>query len=538
MSDSQLYGFKRDRQAIIDEVIDRVTRDVIQEAWDSSDARLDNLLNEAAFVELSRSSTLNPLEQSKANFWRQVVKTIARSSEDENAELIRKVVSDYANETSGNFKPAVQKFATRWLPKGMGLLASTLSNGLKLPSRSALTKRVSVSGEVELVRQLADEGTLVFVCPHYSRMDAVFMGLAMHLAGLPPLIHGADQQLFDNPLTAFFMSNLGAYRVDRTLKHTLYKRVLKTYSQVLIERGYHSFFFPAGGRTRTNMQPQSLKLGLVGTALDAYTQNVLQRRAAPVFVVPVTINYNLVLEAETLIEDFLQVKGVRQEVIAKDEFSDPLRIASYFRALTVLDEMVNVNIGTPMDPFGNRVNNRGESLNEQGMIVEPERYLWERGQPSDDYERAHAYTRGLGRKVIEGFKRNNVIAPLHIVSFALFEHVCRQHPSWDVERLLWFAKGDVVSRSVAEGEAERVARIVRRDAIAGKLRLTKSAEHWTAREMVDEALKLYSGYPEHPIVELHGRQLRLADLRLLYYYSNRLRHYDLERRLSSNPGGY
>jgi glycerol-3-phosphate O-acyltransferase len=424
------------------------------------------------------------------------------------------------------------------VPSGLGVLASTLSHGLSLPDRQAVNERMAVDGKIDHVRQLAEAGTLVFVCPHFSRMDAAFMGLAMHLADLPPLIHGADQNLFDNPITAFFMSNLGAYRVDRSLKHTLYKEVLKTYSQVLIERGYHSFFFPAGGRTRTNQLPQSLKLGLLGTALDAYTQNVLQRKNDRVFVVPVTINYNLVLEAETLIEDFLEVKGFRQEVIDKDEFSDPLRIAAYFRALTVLDEMVNVQIGTPMDVFGNRVNQRGESINESGKVVDPQRYVWEQGRPTADRERAHAYTRGLGRKVIEGFKRNNVIAPIHIVSLALFEHVCRQHPSWDVERLLWFAKGDVISRAVAEGETERVARLVRRDANAGKLRLTETAEHWSAREMVDEALKLYGGYPENPIVELHGRQLRLADLRLLYYYSNRLRHYDLERRLSSNPGGY
>ena len=46
------------------------------------------------------------------------------------------------------------------------------------------------------------------------------------------------------------MHNLGAYRVDRRLKHGLYKDVLKTYSCVLIERGYHSLFFPGGTRSR------------------------------------------------------------------------------------------------------------------------------------------------------------------------------------------------------------------------------------------------------------------------------------------------
>lgn len=537
-SPSPLFRFNRERQAIIDEVIDRVTRQTIQAAWDQPNARLDNLLNEAAYIELSLAAGDSTARTNQRTaFWRDVVRTIARSSEEENAELIRRVVSDYAYETAGHFRAGVQKVAVDVIPRGLSLLMGAL-RGRGVPSLDALSERIVVEGELARIQRLSELGTLVFATTHASRLDASFMGLAMHLAGLPPLVHGADSTLFNNPMTSFFMANLGAYKVDRLMKHTLYKRVLKTYSQVLIERGYHSFFFPTGGRSRSNQLDEGLKLGLLGTALDAWTHNVTHGSDKPVFIVPVTMNYNLVLEAETLISDFLSTPSRRQSIIAEDEFSDPRRVASYLTSALESPDFLTVRLCTPMDPFGNEVNQDGFSVDRRGRVVDPKRYLDREGRPVEDKVRARAYTRGLGRELLGAWRRNNVVFPLHIVSLALFEHVCRQHPSWDVERILWFAKGDVVSRTIAEGETERVIRQVRRDAAEGRLRLSTSAEKLSAPEMVDRALALFRAYHSEPIVEEEGRELRLADLRLLNFYGNRLRGYGLERRLNASPGGY
>lgn len=535
---SPLFRFNRERQAIIDEVIDRVTRQTIQASWDHPGDRLDNLLNEAAFVELSRhSQDGSPRSTERLSFWRQVVRAIARSTEEENAELVRRVVADYAHDTAGHFRASIQKLAVDVVPRSVSFVAG-LTRGLSLPSTAALAGGVTIEGEVARIRSLAAHGTLVFVSTHVSRLDAGLLGYAMHLGDLPPLVHGADKTLFQNPMTAFFMANLGAYKVDRSMKHTLYKRVLKTYSQVIIERGYHSFFFPTGGRSRSNRIDERLKLGLVGTALDAWTHSVVHGDDRPVFIVPVTMNYNLVLEAETLAADHIVNQDEDYSIIQRDEFSDPRRVAAYFRAALRNENFLTVRFGAPMDPFGNEVSPEGFSIDSRGRAQDPQLYLWRDGVPVEDDERARAYTRGLGRKILQSWRKNNVIMPLHIVSMALFEHVCRQHPSWDVGRLLWFARGDSISRAVAEGETERVMRLVRRDAAEGKLRLSYAVEKWSAQQMVDEALKLYRAYHTNPIVEVDGRELRLSDLRLLYYYGNRLRGYDLERRLSRAPGGY
>ena len=97
-------------------------------------------------------------------------------------------------------------------------------------------------------------------------------GFALERAGLPPAVYGAGKNLFTNPVLSYFMHNLGAYRVDRRLRHALYKDVLKTYSRVLLERGYHSLFFPGGTRSRSGGVERKLKLGLAGTGIEAFAR--------------------------------------------------------------------------------------------------------------------------------------------------------------------------------------------------------------------------------------------------------------------------
>jgi len=536
---SPLYRFNRERSAIIDEVISRVTRGFVKRSLDASGAKLSNILNEAAYVELSRHAADGvPPNDEQFVFWSEVVRALTHSTEEENAELIERAVKDYTLATAGNFHPAIQKVALSVVPRSLSLAFGGMRGGPKF-SPKALARGLKTEGEIDKIKALAQHGTLVFVSTHSSRLDAGLLGYAMHLAGLPPMVHGADRMLYEQPFMSFFMSNLGAYKVDRRRKHALYTKVLKTYSQILIERGYHSFFFPTGGRSRSNRIDERLKLGLMGTALKAWTHQVVQGNARPVFIVPVTLNYNLVLEAETLAADYMNTpEGDRYEIIEEDEFTSMRRVAAYIGASLSRSPFLTVRFGAPMDPFGNEVSARGESLDNHGRVLDPQRYLWSNGVPVEDRYRGWAYTRGLGKKVQESWKANNVISPLHIVSMALFEYVCRQHPAWDVRGLLWFARGDSISRGSAEGETERLLRLVRKDAADGKFRLTACAQEKSAHEMVQDALRLFGAYHTTPVIQEEGHEIRLLDLRLLYFYSNRLRGYDLERSLRLAPGGY
>ncbi len=74
---------------------------------------------------------------------------------------------------------------------------------------------------------------------------------------------------------------------------------------------------------------------------------------------PATINYALVLEAETLIEDHLKEKGKARYIIEDDEFSRVDRWVAFFRKLTALESACVVRFGEPLDPFGNEIDDEG-----------------------------------------------------------------------------------------------------------------------------------------------------------------------------------
>ena len=119
----------------------------------------------------------------------------------------------------------------------------------------------------------------------------------------------------------FFMRNLGAYTVDRRKTDPLYKDVLKEYATLTIENGYDNLFFPGGTRSRAGAVEHRLKLGLLGTGVQAYINNLRRKVSKPnVYIVPATLSFQLVLEAETLIDDFLKEAGKARYIISDDEF--------------------------------------------------------------------------------------------------------------------------------------------------------------------------------------------------------------------------
>src|SRR4051794_22648149 len=262
-------------------------------------------------------------------------------------------------------------------------------------------------------------------------------------AGLPPTTYGAGKNLFTNPFISFFMRNLGAYRVDRRLKFELYKDVLKEYSTVLLEHGYHSLFFPGGTRCRSNIIEKNLKLGLLGTTVTAYKNSV--RDGAPhkrLYIVPVTINYRLVLEAETLIDDYLAETGKSRYIITDDEFSRVGRLLEFFRKILVHEGSVVVRFGRPLDPFGNEITDEGESIDRAGRAVDPASFVrGADGEVSDDDQRDPEYPRALGRRLAAASPRLTVFHSTSLVARVLYDAIAQHAGTRDIYRLLRAPQG-------------------------------------------------------------------------------------------------
>src|SRR5262249_23252646 len=213
--------------------------------------------------------------------WRALAAQLGRMSDAELRERLRHYAERYAWDVAGNFDRRGYKVGSPGAAPPLRGLLSPPAPVKNLPSSldlTALDSRILVQGPREHIRRLTEMGTVIFVPTHLSNLDSVVFGFAIERAGLPPAVYGAGKNLFTNPVLSYFMHNLGAYRLDRRLRHGLYKDVLKTYSSVLIERGYHSLFFPGGTRSRSGGVERRLKLGLAGTGLEAFVRTTARGR--------------------------------------------------------------------------------------------------------------------------------------------------------------------------------------------------------------------------------------------------------------------
>lgn len=524
-AENRLEKFNADRERLLSEVERRVVARRIAEAGAGGDASLEYVLNDVAFSEIRR------LEKggdgaAASERWRDLSRRLLGMSEDAKRDELRSLVRYYGKDVVGNFDPRVYKFITGVAPSMLGFLFSptgSLRDGLS--TLRNLDAHIHADGEIDLVRACAERGTIVVTPTHSSNMDSPAIGLALSRANLPPCTYGAGKNLFTNPFISFFMRNLGAYRVDRRLRFELYKDVLKEYSTVLLERGYHSLFFPGGTRCRSNVVEKNLKLGLLGTTVTAFKNSV--REGAPnkrIYVVPVTINYRLVLEAETLIDDYLAETGKSRYIITDDEFSRIGRILEFFRKILVHEGSVIVRFGRPLDPFGNDITDDGESIDRAGRVVDPASYVrGADGEVTDDDQRDAEYTRALGKRLAAAYPALTVYHSTHLVARALYDAISRQAGTRDVYRLLRTAQGhlEVPVPAVLEDIARMRARLL---AEPGHGTEHPSYREQSASDKLDTGLHGLSTYHTRPIVSRTGETLTVKDVKLLYYYQNRMAH--------------
>ena len=516
---AKIFSFNDARPAIVAEVVRRVSQQAKDPLF---------LLNDAAYHETRRLAQSSGSELSE---WRSLAASLGKMGERARKDRLEEYATRHAWDIAGNFDGRVYKFAAKAMAPLLGTLMSPRATLKNLPGSldlAALDGRILVEGPREHVKRLTEIGTVVYVPTHLSNLDSVVFGFALERAGLPPATYGAGKNLFTNPVLSFFMHNLGAYRVDRRLKHVLYKDVLKAYSCVLIERGYHSLFFPGGTRSRSGGVEQRLKLGLAGTGIEAFVRTSQKGKTQPVFFVPATINYLLTLEAETLIDDFLQEEGKARYIIEDDESTRYGRVLSFMNKLLALDGACVVRFSQPLDCFGNAVDEEGRSHDARGRPIDPVSLIRDaQGEIARDSARDAEYTRELGEAIVAAFNRDTVVMPTHLVAAAAFNWVADSVPAAgskpkDVFSILRQAGESAIpfARLAADVEALRDRAAAMHD--AGRIVLLPQLRGRSGREIVSIALRAFAGYHSRPVLEPRGDELAIVTPRVLYYYQNRL----------------
>lgn len=523
---------------IVSEVVGRIHSRLVAEGAQA----VERALADGAYFERQRleKEAPSPERDVELEMWRAVQAGIVKGSADGQRELLYRVTRAHAQEIVGNFSQRVYDLSTTMVPRALnfmlsasdpkGLAKRMIRNRGKLPS---LDDNLKIQGRTESLKRLAKQGTVVLVPTHFSHLDSIVVGYAIDRLGLPPFSYGAGLNLFTNPMLSYFMHNLGAYKVDRKKRHSIYKDVLKEYCTVSLEMGYPNLFFPGGTRTRSGAVETRLKKGLLGCGLQAYINNL--KADSPnkkIFIVPANISFQLVLEAETLIEDFLQEQGKSRYIIERDEFWDPKMVARFLFKLITLDSQIYLTIGQGYDPVGNPVNDQGQSLDPRGRPIALDDFV---RKPSagwayeEDDDRDRQYTNELADVIVAEMHACNVLQSTHLVARAVWRLLRQHNPGMDLYRLLRggglmpsFPKKDVLA--ALETLLEEVDALEK----AGSLLLDPQARPGNGEAVLMDGLKHFDCFHSSPAILPEGDWIKPDHRNLIYYYQHRLDGYGLK----------
>lgn len=541
VNDWPIARLSTDKESFVEEVKARV-REKITSRFNTSKAlreELAKVLYQERIRLTGKPWKADPPDEAK--FWSSIKSKLIKIEQLESdstiteTELLEEIIDRYANEIVGDFNPRAFGFARAILPQFFGrVLAAAPGKWFKTFAGNVRTihEKIPITGDVEKIRYLSTKGTVVVVPTHFSNMDSIMVGWLLNEMGLPAFTYGAGLNLFSIGLLSFFMSRLGAYKLDRRKKNSVYLETLKLYSTVALQRGAHSIFFPGGTRSRSGQLESKLKLGLLGTAIEAqklHFKNFPEETAPKLFVVPCIINYHFVLEAQGLINDYLAETGKEKFFRENDEYSTSFKLVRFIYKFLSASSSLSVSFGNVMDVLGNTVDEQGDSYNHLGQKIHVKNYFMTNGELKDDEQRDAEYTKILGERIVENYHRYNVVLTSHLVCFTVFELLKKKYTGYDLFTLLRTPANEIslpyteVTEKVNElKERLKVLNEQKEVQISPELR-------WNVDKIIDHGMRNINLYHTASPLTKEGDVIGTEDLKLLYYYHNRLEGYGLEK---------
>ena len=503
------------REKVIGDLLDRSRR-----RFDAlSDNALVELLEDAVYTEKKRLERDSP-EPDESERVHALTDALVHGKRSDWSMHGLELVRGWCEEIHGRFSTRAYRAATRALPSA--LTAILTARPSKLPSWGGLESRIQIRGNTEQLVSLAKEATLVLVPTHVSNMDSPLIGYALYQAGLPPFVYGAGLNLFKNPVMGWWMSRLGAYTVDRRKRAKLYKEVLKDYSVRCLTTRHHSLFFPGGTRARSGAIETRIKKGLLGTGIAAWQEMLRENRQdSEVYFIPLTLSYQLVLEANTLIEDYLSEAGKQRYIISDDEFAQPRRLYQFANRMLDLDASIVCHFGDPIDCLGRPVSFDPDERAKQS--IRRRRYVTDaEGHVEIDPQRDRVYTNRLADAITEAYPRYAHAMVTHIAAFAAWQALGELAGTTDSFRLIRLPLGKRTLPLPAYLNTLRAVLNTVKERIAegqGFADIPSSAEG-----VLDAAIDRFARYHRSHALERSGSMVVIQDPRLCLYYRNRLAH--------------
>src|SRR5258706_13535609 len=164
---------------------------------------------------------------------------------------------------------------------------------------------------------LPRDAIVIYLMNHRSNADYVLVGYV--LSGQVAISYAVGEWARTFPLEYIFKS-FGAYFIRRKYREKLYHTVLERYVQLITRNGVTQGIFLEGGLSRDGKLGKA-KIGLLDYVLGVARDPALRNR---LYIVPVAINYDRVLEDRSLLRE-LDVREGRTRPTRSAQLGEVLR---------------------------------------------------------------------------------------------------------------------------------------------------------------------------------------------------------------------
>ncbi|KAF3938870.1 hypothetical protein ABW19_dt0208569 [Dactylella cylindrospora] len=289
-------------------------------------------------------------------------------------------------------REVADKTAAYWLASQV--LSRTYHQGIHVSMDEVFTL-------TKYARKAAEEKqSMVFLPCHRSHIDYVSLQVICYRLGigLPAVIAGDNLNF---PVVGTFLQNAGAFYIRRSMgDDKLYPTMVQGYVDTLLRRGYNMECFIEGTRSRTGkLLPP--KFGILNFILSS----ILSGRVKDCLIVPVSTQYDKVIETESYINELL---GVPKK---KENLYDFINSSS---VLSLKMGRVDVRFHEPwsLRDFITRQTERTSSIPAAVPSTAPGREMTEVILTQDQRVRL---LRSLGYKVLSDINACSVVMPTALI---------------------------------------------------------------------------------------------------------------------------
>ncbi len=538
INDWPIFKLSEDRKKFTEE-LEHFTLDKMEHFHKEN---LTDLLAETIYLEKIRIKE-EPWKVDPPNerqFWSRIKKRLVKYSVDKdesisaqnNTYLLKQIIHRYALEIVGTFKINTFLFARKFLTWFFNQLLQASFWKIRLTGgKKRLVQKLLVKGDIDHVRSLAQKGTLIIVPTHFSNLDSILIGYVLDaVTGLPAFSYGAGLNLYNTGYTAYFLNRLGAYRVDRRKKNKIYLETLKSMSSLSIQRGTNSIFFPGGTRSRSGAIENKLKMGLLGTLVEAQRAMIQRNENTKIYIVPLILSYHFVLDGQSLIDQYLKQQGKSRYFKEGKDYSGITGIIRFIWKILSEGNEITLSFGKAMDVIGNPVDLEGNSKDKYGNTINMADYFISEGVVNTDVQRETEYTGLLAENIIKRFHSDNIVLSSHLLAFAAFEILCNENPKLDLFGILRLPTDDYIfDYNVLSATVNQLQKTLIIYADKGKLILSPEIKSSIDELIADGIKHLGTFHIKKPLKKNKSGEVISENFYLLYFYHNRLTGYGLEK---------